>query len=80
MGTLFEQTQRIENAFSSIDAICKEISDLKLYHKLTFDEAMEVIKLSVQIADYDAKDEQLAGFGEILEHLVESYSSLKGME
>ena len=71
MGTLFEQTRRIENAFNSVDAICEKIRELKKYENLNFEQAMDVIKLSVQIADHDAKDEQLAGFGKILKHYVE---------
>lgn len=72
MGTLTDQNiPRIESSFSGVYEICKEVSDVMYIYDLTFEQVLEVVKLSVQIRDYDVKDEQLAGFGEIMQQLLD---------
>ena len=74
MGTLTEQTYRIKQSFDNTYPICNEINDLMKTFDLTFEQALEVVKLSVTICDYDVKDEQLAGIGELLQDFVNQWS------
>ena len=37
---------------------------------ITFNQALELYKLSYQVHDDDTKDEQLAGFGELIQDLI----------
>lgn len=83
MGTLFEQTPRnyltidekdVEKLLYSFDVITTqnavELKDvIKLY------EAMEYGRRTTSyIQNGDAKDEQLAGFGELIEKFIETLS------
>lgn len=72
MGTLTDQRPRMETSFSETYAICNEIEYVMASYGFTFEQAIEVVKLSVQITDYDVKDEQLAGFGELLQQVVDA--------
>ena len=71
MGTLFEQKPR--ETYLSCEAIVakgemvKEIAN-KLH--ISFSEALELYLAVAKINDYDVKDEQLAGFGDILNELI----------
>nr|UWG91077.1 MAG: hypothetical protein [Bacteriophage sp.] len=71
MGTLLDQSvYRSETSFEDTYKICSKIEDLMVDWDFTFEQALEIVKLSVKIRDYDVKDEQLAGFGQLLEAFV----------
>jgi hypothetical protein len=75
MGTLFNQKPRYENesyAVNRIDSI-KKIAKKK---GLTIEETIMCLDYAMREHDMDVKDEQLAGFGELLKELNESIVSL----
>jgi hypothetical protein len=79
MGTLFEQSERLNVSVTlpyleEITMICE---DLMKSSKVTMNQAIEIYRIAEyqkrtnhMISDCDAKDEQLAGFGEIAQDLV----------
>lgn len=72
MGTLFKQRPRkdylTEEILVSNGLKIKNVAD-KL--KISFDEAIQLYLAIAKIHDYDVKDEQLAGFGEIFLSLID---------
>lgn len=71
MGTLMIQPPRMEHSkpFDYIDEIADQVVYLKKRYGISDIAAVEICKLSNTILDQAIKDEQLAGFGEILEGL-----------
>ena len=81
MGTLFDQRQRWEHV-PSLSKSTEEIISLMGYE--SFDdfsaiESIQIVELAIRnmeivsrVNDYDAKDEQLAGFGKLFERAVEA--------
>lgn len=76
MGTLFNQQERSKYAFSKADSICAEAKRLMDEHGVSEAAAMKALELSITINDFDTKDEQLAGFGEIARDLVGALSNI----
>lgn len=83
MGTLFNQEPRSRHCTfgwkeeSGFDEVYNSIKEKQKKYGLSFDQALEVAKLSEEIRradcgldDLDAKDEQIAGIGEIFQDLV----------
>lgn len=71
MGTLFEKMPRFEQLSTPgyrIVLMANELTDL---FGIIFKEALKCIELDHKINDYDIKDEQLAGFGELLRDYLE---------
>ncbi len=67
MGTLFDQTPRVENIDFPGERIVLHARNLcEVYSFLTFEQALQCIELDFKIDNYDVMDEQLAGFGELL--------------
>ena len=75
MGTLLEQKPRNYRHLDERDAILKidEIKEISKVKKVTFDQALKVYELlenqratNLYVANGDIKDEQLAGFGELI--------------
>lgn len=88
MGTLLNQKPRYEarNIFSA-DWIDRVMCDLERLTgskpKLSTDQALRVLELAQErerftywANDLDVKDEQLAGFGELLQELIEAVREL----
>lgn len=71
MGTLFNQEPRMNNCLSHASTLADKLQWLKETYDVSETTALELVKLSVHIHDLDVKDEQLAGFGEILLSLKE---------
>ena len=73
MGTLFSQRARqsglTKNKLISEGEKIKEVSNEL---SISFKEGVELYLAKAKIDDYDAKDEQLAGFGEILRKINKS--------
>ncbi|WP_201346450.1 hypothetical protein [Streptococcus suis] len=72
MGTLFEQRPRFEQLSTPgyrIALMANELTDL---FGISFKEALKCIELDHKINDYDVKDGQLAGFGELLRDYLEA--------
>lgn len=74
MGTLFNQLPRMHHN-NSVELNAFEIGkSVKLIQKdlgITFTQALELYKLSYQVHNDDIKDEQLAGFGKLIQELIE---------
>ena len=73
MGTLFNQLPRMTYRESVELNAVKIGSSVKLIEEdlgITFNQALELYKLSYQVHDDDTKDEQLAGFGELIQDLI----------
>ena len=84
MGTLFEQRPRINfviyNTAGHIRDIIADIEDMRR-HGFTVDQAIEIQKLAHnrceffdRIQDGDIRDEQLAGFGQLIREFTEAIS------
>jgi hypothetical protein len=84
MGTLFSQSPR--NYFSIDNGDIKnEIVNIKLLAKdngLTFDQVSKVIEIlekrrsnNIYCYDGDSKDEQLAGFGELIKEFINKFKN-----
>lgn len=71
MGTLFEQRPRWERMKEPGYSVFIAAEHLSGQYGISFENALKCIELDFKIDDYDSKDEQLAGFGELLEQLVE---------
>ncbi len=73
MGTLFDQPLRMGKAYSLsyADQIAEKIKDIKENYNLSESSATEAVRMSIDIYDKDVKDEQLAGFGEILQDIAD---------
>ena len=76
LGTLFNQQERSKTAFGMADSICAEAKRLMQDHGVSEAAAMKALELSITIHDYDTKDEQLAGFGEIARDLVGALNNI----
>ena len=79
MGTLYAQSPRNYHIINlkEVSEQCKEIQKIAKELKLSFSEVLETYKLlensrltTIRVADGDAKDEQLGGFGIIAESLI----------
>lgn len=80
MGTLFEQKPRETTLSGYIKTIVAEVENLKLELGCTTGEAINMVRLAIELDNLDRKDEQLMGFGEILKDIIlalESYVDLK---
>ena len=72
MGTLFDQPPRMERLKEdSIIALGISIQNIAGELDITFGEATDLYLAAAKIADYDTKDEQMAGFGELVRELVD---------
>ena len=72
MGTLFDQKPRVENIKEPGYRIVLYALDLcDDYDFLNFSDALKCIELDFKIDDYDVRDEQMEGFGHLLENLIE---------
>ncbi len=77
MGTLFDQEKRV--TFLTQEAVVSRGNLIKAIAKelgISFSEAIELYLAVAKINDYDTKDEQLAGFGELLKELTEAIQAL----
>lgn len=81
MGTLFNQTERNYRYvdFKIVKSSCEEIKKIAKELNMNVADVIEIYKAEIQdraisnkVDDCDRKDEQLAGFGEILKSLSES--------
>lgn len=71
MGTLFDQKPRVENIKEPGYRIVLYALDLcDDYDFLNFSDASKCIELDFKIDNYDVRDEQLAGFGKLLERYI----------
>ena len=74
MGTLFNQLPRMQHS-NSVELNALEIGEsVKLIQEdlgITFNQALELYKLSYRVHNDDIKDEQLAGFGKLIQELIE---------
>lgn len=75
MGTLFNQQPRKYHHTQDydIDIICTEIMHIKSTYGMSHNEAIDVLRIAenrrtsnIFVANGDIKDEQLAGFGELI--------------
>lgn len=73
MGTLFNQSPREERLTKGrIVAIGTDIKGIAEELDISFNDALNLYLAIAKIGDYDTKDEQLAGFGELLQSLIEN--------
>ena len=74
MGTLFSQLPRMQHS-NSVELNALEIGEsVKLIQEdlgITFNQALELYKLCYRVHNDDIKDEQLAGFGKLIQELIE---------
>ena len=72
MGTLFNQDSRMEHLKNDrIISIGNRIKNIAEELDVSFNDAINLYLAVAKIDDYDVKDEQLMGFGELLKDLVE---------
>lgn len=81
MGTLFNQSERNYRYvdFKIVRSSCEEIKKIAKELNMNVADVIEIYKAEIQdraisnrVDDGDRKDEQLAGFGELLKSLTES--------
>ena len=73
MGTLFDQKPRVNNIDFPGERIVLYARNLRdVYSFLTFEQALQCIELDFKIDNYDVRDEQLAGFGELLGRYIDT--------
>ena len=74
MGTWLNQLPRMTDRESVELNAVKIGRSVKLIQEdlgITFNQALELYKLSYQVHNDDIKDEQLAGFGKLIQELIE---------
>ena len=88
MGTLFDQSPRNCHQVDKVDVVrlVETYDEVARHYGIPFDSVIKVAELlqrtrelDLRVADNDAKDEQLGGFGEILQEYLHSLS-LKGAQ
>jgi hypothetical protein len=71
MGTLFNQQPRMEYLTTdNVISIGQDIIEITESLDISFTEALNLYLAVAKVKDYDAKDEQLAGFGKLLQILI----------
>ena len=77
MGTLQNQPPR-EDKLTDGRIINLGMNILNISNQLgiSFDEALNLYLAAAKINDYDAKDEQLAGYAELIQDLINSINEL----
>lgn len=73
MGTLFNQQPRRDHL--SVEGVISFGKDMQIIAEelnISTSEALELYLAIAKINDYDTKDEQLSGFGDILQSLVQA--------
>jgi len=74
MGTLFNQLPRVEQLkYDEIISLGTTIDDIAGEFDISFKDAIDLYMAAAKMNNYDVCDEQLAGFGELLKDLAESY-------
>ncbi len=76
MGTLFNQQPRMEYFHSFGVNFINTVKDLAEKNNLTIEETCRILELTMKIDDYDRKDEQLAGIGELIKEMNEQIMGL----
>lgn len=72
MGTLTNQTPRADRLTSSrVVSIGMNVRDVSRVLEISFKDALDLCSFIAQMDEYDTKDEQLAGLGELLKELIE---------
>lgn len=77
MGTLFKQKPRAKHLTS--DRVLSQGENIKEIAKkldISFNDALNLYMAVAKIDDYDAKDEQLSGFGKILNTIADDIAIL----
>lgn len=73
MGTLFDQKPResylSKEVITSKGELIKEVAEEL---EISFGEAIELYLAVAKVNDYDVKDEQLAGFGDLINYLTDA--------
>jgi hypothetical protein len=71
MGTLSHQVPRTTFLDKGrVEAFARKIKEIAKETDITYKEALETYKTVALIDDYDIKDEQLAGFGDLAQELI----------
>lgn len=76
MGTLFNQRPRMEYFHSFGVNFINTVKNLAEKNDLTIEETCRILELTMKIDDYDRKDEQLAGIGELIKEMNEQIMGL----
>lgn len=77
MGTLFNQLPRMERLDESrIISIGETVKTIAKKLDISFKDALNLYMAVAKIDDYDIKDEQLAGLGELLKELLTDISGI----
>ncbi|RXZ05357.1 hypothetical protein BACERE00183_00097 [Bacillus cereus] len=76
MGTLFNQQPRMEYFHSYGVKFIGTVKELAEKNNLTIEETCRILELTMKIDDYDRKDEQLAGFGDLMMQMNEQIMGL----
>ncbi len=72
MGTLNNQLPRVERLKKErVETVGEEIKNISEKLDISFNDALNLYLAVAKIDDYDTKDERLAGFGELLNQLIE---------
>lgn len=77
MGTLFNQIPRKDYFDNDAVKFLDTVKTLARDHGLTVEETCRILELSMEIDDYDRKDEQLAGLGRLIKDLIDEISMLR---
>lgn len=73
MGTLHQQLPRMQRLeWERIESIGEEIKVISERLKISFADALNLYLAVAKIDDYDTKDEQLSGFGKLLDQLIDT--------
>ncbi|AFV22188.1 hypothetical protein BTB_7p00060 (plasmid) [Bacillus thuringiensis Bt407] len=78
MGTLFNQQPRMEYFHSYGVKFIGTVKELAKKNNLTIEETCRILELTMKIDDYDRKDEQLAGIGELIKEMNDQIMGLSG--
>ncbi len=76
MGTLFNQQPRMEYFHSYGVKFIGTVKELAKKNNLTIEETCRILELTMKIDDYDRKDEQLAGIGELIKEMNDQIMGL----
>lgn len=73
MGTLYDQMPREQRLNKErVEGVGEKIKSISESLKISFSDALNLYLAVAKIDDYDTKDEQLSGFGELLDNLIDA--------
>lgn len=80
MGTLFNQLPRMQMLTADrVTTLGCDIQEIADELDISFADAISLYLATAKVDYYDSRDEQLAGFGELVQEFISAYKELGGI-